>query len=68
MKASEGKRTEEEKKMKRKQKTKRKKMEMKKKRKAEKKGEGEYFTGNIYTVYELAGASNRRGATRRTRG
>lgn len=37
-------------------------------RKTEKGGEGEHLTGNIYTVYELAGVSNRRGAARRTRG
>lgn len=61
-------RTEEKKEMKRKQKLKRKKKETKERRKTEKGGEGEHLTGNIYTVYELAGARNRRGATRRTRG
>lgn len=38
-----------------------------KRRKAEKRGEGEHLTGNIYTVYELAGASDRRGTARRRR-
>lgn len=59
-------RTEEEKEMKRKQRVKRKKEETRKRGGRRKQGgEGEHLTGNIYTVYELAGASNRRGATRK---
>lgn len=61
-------RTEEKKEVKRKQRMKRKKKATKERRKTEKEGEGEHLTGNIYTVYELAGVSNRRGAPRRTRG
>lgn len=58
--------TEEKKEMKRKQRMKRK--TKKKERRKTEKGEGEHLMGNIYTVYELAGASNRRGAARKTRG
>lgn len=43
--------------MKRKQRIKKEMKETSEKRKTEKGGEGEHLTGNIYTVYEFAGAS-----------
>lgn len=64
-------RTEEEKEMKRKQRVKRKKEETRKRGGRRKQGgEGEHLTGNIYTVYELAGAIDEepRGRPRRREG